>query len=130
MYATFYSVEYPLVPQEEAVTPEGTVGKVDRLIKRENSMALNDSGVVCKFSRNFTTTERDEVLFDADFSRLLAVRARIVTLERHFNNQRGFDREDDRLPYELPEFDTALDEYYEGRGCCSDGVVPQRRISE
>jgi len=35
-------------------------------------MALNDSGVVCKFSRDFMTPERYELLFDADFEELLA----------------------------------------------------------
>ena len=128
MYATFYSVEYPLVPQEQAVDPEGTVGKADVLIERENLMALNDSGVVCKFSRDYMTPERYEMLFGADFEELLAVGARTVTLERHFNNQRGFDRSDDRLPYELPDFEAALDEYYDARGWTDDGVVPEGHV--
>ncbi|MFC6823499.1 aldehyde ferredoxin oxidoreductase family protein [Halopelagius fulvigenes] len=128
MYATFYSVEYPLVPQEQAVDPKGTVGKADVLAEREDLMALNDSGVVCKFSRDYMTPERYEMLFGADFEDLLDVGARTVTLERHFNNQRGFDRDDDRLPYDLPEFEAALDEYYEVRGWTDDGVVPDGRV--
>ncbi|QIB75550.1 aldehyde ferredoxin oxidoreductase [Halogeometricum borinquense] len=128
MYATFYSVEYPLVPQDQAVDPEGTLGKADTLIERENLMALNDSGVVCKFSRDYMTPERYEALFGADFEDLLNVGARTVTLERHFNNQRGFDRDNDRLPYELPDFETALDEYYAARGWTNDGVVPDSRV--
>ncbi|RYJ14286.1 aldehyde ferredoxin oxidoreductase [Halogeometricum borinquense] len=128
MYATFYSVEYPLVPQDQAVDPEGTLGKADTLIERENLMALNDSGVVCKFSRDYMTPERYETLFGVDFEDLLNVGARTVTLERHFNNQRGFNRDDDRLPYELPDFETALDEYYAARGWTNDGIVPDSRV--
>ncbi len=68
-------------------------------------MALNDTSVVCKFSRDYMTLERYEMLFGADFEDLLAVGDRIVTLERHFNNQQGFDRVDDAdLPYDLPDF--------------------------
>ncbi|MFB6122079.1 MAG: aldehyde ferredoxin oxidoreductase family protein [Haloferacaceae archaeon] len=128
MYATFYSVEYPLVPQEEGMDPTGTLGKATRLVHREDLMALCDSGVVCKFSRDFMNPERFEALFGADFDDLLAVGARTVTLERHFNNQRGFDRSDDRLPYELPDFEAALDEYYEARGWRDDGTVPEAAL--
>ncbi|MFT4947368.1 MAG: aldehyde:ferredoxin oxidoreductase [Natronomonas sp.] len=130
MYATFYSVEYPLVPEEAALDPTGTVGKADRLIRRENLMALNDSGVVCKFSRDYMNAERYEALFDADFDELLAVGSRVVALERHFNNQRGFDRSDDTLPYDLPDFERALDEYYDARGWREDGTVPEAALPD
>ncbi|CAI50873.1 aldehyde ferredoxin oxidoreductase (plasmid) [Natronomonas pharaonis DSM 2160] len=130
MYATFYSVEYPLVPDEDALDPNGTLGKADRLVHRENLMALNDSGVICKFSRDYMNPERYEALFDADFEELLDVGARTVTLERHFNNQRGFDRKaDNALPYDLPDLEQALDEYYETRGWV-DGVVPEENVPE
>ncbi|WP_411968903.1 aldehyde ferredoxin oxidoreductase family protein [Haloferax sp. YSSS75] len=128
MYTTFYSLEYPLVPKEQGLEPEGTLGKASHVVERENLMALNDSGVVCKFSRDFMSPERYEALFDADFEELLAVGSRTVTLERHFNNQRGFDRSDDRLPYDLPDFEAALDEYYEARGWTDDGVVPDAAL--
>jgi aldehyde:ferredoxin oxidoreductase len=128
MYATFYSVEYPLVPQEDAMDPSGTLGKATRLVERENLMALCDSGVVCKFSRDYMNPERFEALFGAAFEDLLDVGARTVTLERHFNNQRGFDRSDDALPYELPDFDEALDEYYTVRGWRDDGTVPESAL--
>jgi aldehyde:ferredoxin oxidoreductase len=129
MYSTFYSVEYPLVDPDEALEPEGTVGKSDTLVDREDLMAFNDSGVVCKFSRSYMSRERYEALFGADYEDLLEVGARTVTLERHFNNQRGFDRDDDELPYDLPDFETALDEYYEARGW-NDGVVPEDALPE
>ncbi|MFB6069649.1 MAG: aldehyde ferredoxin oxidoreductase family protein [Halanaeroarchaeum sp.] len=128
LYATFYSVEYPLVDKEEALPPEGTLGKVDRLIERENQMALADSGVLCKFSRDAMNEERYERLFDADFGDLLDVGSRTVTLERHFNNQRGFDRSDDVLPYDIPDFEEALEEYYEARGMTENGVVPESAV--
>ena len=128
MYATFYSVEYPLVAEEHAVDPQGTLGKAETLVERENLMALNDSGVVCKFSRDYMTPERYELLFDADYEELLAVGADTVALERRFNNARGFDRSDDSLPYELPDFETALDKYYDLRGWTADGVVPERQV--
>ena len=129
MYATFYSVEYPLVDAEEAVDPEGTLGKADVLIERENLMALNDSGVVCKFSRDYMSPERYEALFGADFEELLEVGARTVTLERHFNNRRGFDADDDTLPYDLPDLEAGIEEYYDARGW-DDGVVPEAALPD
>ncbi|WP_144906049.1 aldehyde ferredoxin oxidoreductase family protein [Halobellus captivus] len=130
MYATFYSVEYPLVPSDQAMEPRGFEGKAERLVERENLMALNDSGVVCKFSRDYMLPERYEMLFGADFEELLAVGDRTVTLERHFNNQRGFDDGDDCLPYadDLPGFKDALEEYYEVRNWNTDGTVPSTAL--
>jgi aldehyde:ferredoxin oxidoreductase len=75
------------------------------------------------------TPERFEGLFGADYTDLLDVGSRVVDLERHFNNQRGIDRSDDRLPYSLPDFEAALDEYYERRGWTDDGVVPEGRVN-
>jgi aldehyde:ferredoxin oxidoreductase len=129
MYATFYSVEYPLVDPDAAMDPTGMDGKAERLVERENLMALNDSGIVCKFSRDYMTPERYEALFGAEFADLLAVGARTVTLERHFNNQRGFDRADDTLPYDIPDFERGLEAYYDARGWV-DGVVPEDALPE
>jgi len=131
MYATFYSVEYPLVPTDQAMPMTGFEGKADRLVERENLMALNDAGVVCKFSRDYMNPERYEQLFGADYEELLAVGSRIVELERHFNNRRGFDRRDDTLPYadQLDGFDAALEEYYDRRGWTAEGVVPDERVA-
>ncbi len=130
MYATFYAFEYPLVGKDEAVDPEGLAGKAPKVARQEDKRALEDCGIVCRFSRDFMTDERWAALFDADFEDLLDVGARVVELERHFNNQRGFDRTHDDLPYELPEFETALDEYYEARGWNDDGTVPEENLSE
>ena len=56
----------------------------------------------------------------------MAVGARCVERERHFNNQRGRDIEDDEVPYadELPDLGSARAEYYELRGWSDDGMVP------
>ncbi len=127
MYATFYSVEYPLVPEEDALDPNGANGKADALVERENLMALNDTGIVCKFSRDYMTPERYEALFGADFEELLDVGSRTVTLERHFNNQRGFDAGDDTLPYDVPGLQEGIKEYYDARGW-ENGVVPESAL--
>ncbi|WP_152039883.1 aldehyde ferredoxin oxidoreductase family protein [Salinigranum salinum] len=128
MYATFYAVEYPLVDKDQAMAPAGLDAKPRRLIDRENHHAVLDSGVVCKFSRGFVTDERLAELLGASFDDLMAVGSRVVDLERHFNNQRGFDRADDALPYDLPGFDAALDDYYEARGWTASGTVPDARV--
>ena len=129
LYSTFYEREYPLVGEEKAFPPEGLDGKPAALVEKENTNAVLDSGVICRFSRDFVDEERLSTLFDTDWSNLLDVGGRIVDLERHFNNRRGFDREDDRLPYELPGFDAALEEYYENRGWTSAGTVPEETMS-
>jgi len=123
MYATFYAWEYPLVDAEDAFPPEGTEGKVPELVRQENARALEDCGIVCRFSRGTMTPERFEQLFDADWERLQRVGARVIALERHFNNQRGMDRDDDDLPYEIPGFEASLGEYYAERGWNDDGTV-------
>jgi aldehyde:ferredoxin oxidoreductase len=129
MYSTFYAWEYPLVGRDEAFDPEGLDGKPPALVEQENRRALEDAGVVCRFSRGMQSVDRLETLFGADYEDLLDVGHRIVTLERHFNNQRGFDRGDDDLPYELPGFEAALDEYYAARGWNEDGTVPDQAVA-
>jgi len=129
LYSTFYEREYPLVGEEKAFPPEGLDGKPAALVEKENTNAVLDSGVICRFSRDFVDEERLSTLFDTDWPHLLDVGGRIVDLERHFNNRRGFDREEDRLPYDLPGFEAALDEYYENRGWTSAGIVPDEQVS-
>jgi aldehyde:ferredoxin oxidoreductase len=125
MYSTFYAWEYPLVGNEDAFPQEGFEGKPEAIITQENARALEDCGVVCRFSRGVMNPDRYEKLFSADYEELLDVGARVVELEREFNNQRGFDREDDTLPYvdQLDGFEDALSEYYEKRGWNDDGTV-------
>ena len=130
MYATFYAWEYPLVDKEEAFPAEGLEDKPPAVAKQENARAVEDCGVVCRFSRGMMTPERYEALFGTDYEDLLEIGERVVELERHFNNQRGFDRSDDDLPYDIPGFEDALDEYYEVRGWNDDGTVPRDNVAD
>ncbi|QRV16663.1 aldehyde ferredoxin oxidoreductase family protein [Haloterrigena salifodinae] len=128
MYAEFYPYEYPLVDADDAFDKSGLEGKPPAIVEHENINAIKDSAVVCKFSRDFITEERFEILLDADYEDLLALGGTVVSLERHFNNQRGFDRSDDTLPYEIPDFEQGLEEYYDERGWEDDGTVPADRF--
>lgn len=129
MFTTMYAWEYPLIDGEDAYDPTGLAGKPKMVITQENARALEDCGIICRFSRSFMTPERFEGLFSADYEMLLAVGSKIVDLERHFNNQRGVSREDDTLPYSLPDFEAALDEYYERRGWTDKGIVPTEHVN-
>ncbi|MFB6236729.1 MAG: aldehyde ferredoxin oxidoreductase family protein [Halopenitus sp.] len=124
MYGEFYPYEYPLVDEEQALDPSGLEGKPPKLAEKENRNAVLDSAVVCKFSRGTITDERLATLLDADYDELLEMGGRVVELERAFNNARGFDRDDDVLPYDIEGLDVALDEYYAFRGWNADGTVP------
>jgi aldehyde:ferredoxin oxidoreductase len=127
MHATFYAWEYPLVDREDAFPQSGLDGKPPAVARQENARALEDCGVLCRFSRGTMTPDRLAALFDADYEALLDVGARVVDLERAFNNRRGFDAGDDDLPYrdEIEgDLDAAIAEYYEARGWREDGVVP------
>ncbi|NKE35199.1 aldehyde ferredoxin oxidoreductase [Natronococcus sp. JC468] len=129
MYAEFYPYEYPLVDSERAFEKEGLEDKPPKVVELENVNAIKDSAVLCKFSRDFVDEDRLSTLLDADYEELLEIGGAVVSLERHFNNQRGFDRADDALPYELPDFDAALSEYYEVRGWNDDGTVADDQLS-
>ncbi|RAW46625.1 aldehyde ferredoxin oxidoreductase [Halorubrum sp. 48-1-W] len=124
MYSAFLSLEY-----NGEVDPEGLEGKPELLIERENRQVVRDSGIFCAFSSSYVDDDAKAELLDVDFADLLAMGDRVVELERHFNNRRGFDRGDDRLPYDLPGFESALDEYYELRGWNSDGTVPAGHVA-
>ncbi|WP_336343555.1 aldehyde ferredoxin oxidoreductase family protein [Halalkalicoccus ordinarius] len=128
LYGSMYTHEYPLVSPDAAFDPEGFEGKPERLVRKENHNALLDSAIVCRFSRDVVSEDRLAALLDADYEALLAVGERVVDLERRFNNERGFDRVDDSLPYDLPGFEAALSEYYSMRGWGDDGTVPPGRV--
>ncbi len=129
MYSTFYAWEYPLVGKDDAFPPDGLEGKAPSIVEQEGRRAIEDCGVLCRFSRGEQSVERLEAMFDTDYDTLLEIGEEIVTLERHFNNQRGFDRSDDTLPYELPGFEAALDEYYDAHGWNDDGTVPEDAVA-
>jgi aldehyde:ferredoxin oxidoreductase len=129
MYAEMYQLEYPLVAPDQALDSDGVEGKSERLIEMENKNAVHDSGVLCKFAFSSMTHERYARLFDTDWATIQEVGGRIVELERHFNNERGFDRaDDDDLPYELEGLDEELSNYYELRGWNDDGTVPDANV--
>jgi aldehyde:ferredoxin oxidoreductase len=127
MYSTTLRVEY-----SGEVDPEGLDGKPEIVRRREDHAAFRDSGIVCAFAggTDLVTEDQHEILFGCDYEDLLAVGSRVVELERHFNNKRGKNREDDTLPYEIPGIEDALDEYYELRGWNDDGTVPDETVAE
>ncbi|WP_458210912.1 aldehyde ferredoxin oxidoreductase family protein [Haladaptatus sp. NG-SE-30] len=127
MYSTTLRVEY-----SGEVDPEGLDGKPEIVRRREDHAAFRDSGIVCAFAggTGLINEEQHEILFGCDYEDLLAVGSRVVELERHFNNKRGKNREDDTLPYDLPGIEAALDEYYELRGWNDDGTVPDETVAE
>ena len=125
MYATMLSLEY-----DGEIPAEGLDGKPEVLVEQENRNAVRDSAIICAFSRDYISDEALETLLDADMDDILAVGSRVIELERHFNNKRGMDREDDAVPYDLPDFESALKEYYELRGWNDDGTVPDETVAE
>ena len=127
MYSTFYAWEYPLVESEAAFPKEGLEGKAPAVARQENARALEDCGIICRFSRSIMSPDRLEALFDAGYEDLLDVGARVVELERAFNNRRGFSAADDDLPYREHiegDLDAAIAEYYDVRGWTENGIVP------
>ena len=123
MYAGMHSGEY-----EGVRDPEGTLGKAEDLVELENRNAIRDSAIVCAFAGDYVTDDRLAQLLDTTYEDLLEIGAKTVERERHFNNRRGKDAADDRLPYEVPDIDEAVREYYEVRGLTADGRIPSDRI--
>ena len=125
MYGTILSLEYG-----GDLDPEGTAGKAPVVVEHENRNAIRDSAIRCAFSGDHLTDEQLEILLDTDMETLIEIGGRVIELERHFNNQRGMDASDDRLPYDLPDLAESIQEYYEVRGWNPDGTVPDERIGE
>ncbi|GAB7021354.1 aldehyde ferredoxin oxidoreductase C-terminal domain-containing protein [Halostagnicola bangensis] len=126
MYSTTLADEYG-----GDVDPRGTAGKAELVVENENRNAFRDSGVICQFGvGRAVESDRFEALFDAEYDDILEVGARIVELERHFRNQRGHGGEEDRLPYDLPDLESSIEEYYELRGWNDDGTVPSGTVAE
>ncbi|MFO7926291.1 MAG: aldehyde ferredoxin oxidoreductase C-terminal domain-containing protein [Halobacteriota archaeon] len=123
MYSVILRLEY-----NGDIDREGTLGKAETLVEWENHAAFRDTGVVCAFGDGYITDDHLEELFDTDYEELLSVGAEAVVRERHFNNQRAFDSADDGLPYELPDLDAAIGEYYDARGWNEDGTVPDGAV--
>jgi len=125
MYSTTMIPEY-----NGDIDPEGTRGKAEHVIENENRNAVRDSGVICQFGIGRIIVEDTfEQLFDADWDEIQSVGGRIVEMERHFANKRGYGRDRDVLPYDLPDLDASISEYYELRGWNDDGTVPSDAVS-
>ncbi|WP_430505299.1 aldehyde ferredoxin oxidoreductase C-terminal domain-containing protein [Haloparvum sp. PAK95] len=124
MYAGMLGPEY-----SGEIDPEGTLGKSELLVKKENRNVIRDSGVVCAFAGDYVTDDRLEQLLDHPYEELLEIGARTIERERHFNNQRGKDVTDDDLPYDIPDLEDAVQEYYEERGLREDGTIPDDRVA-
>jgi aldehyde:ferredoxin oxidoreductase len=127
MYSTTLRNEY-----DGEVDPETLEGKPELVMRNENHAAFRDSGVICAFAAGtgHVSEETLEELFQADYEEMQALGAKVVELERHFNNKRGMDRDDDSLPYDLPGMEEALDEYYDLRGWGRDGIVADDVVGE
>jgi aldehyde:ferredoxin oxidoreductase len=124
MYSKIHNLEY-----EGTIPADGLDGKASLVADFEDLKAVNDSAVICKFSRGALSEERYQRLFGTEYETLLDRGSEIVELERHFNNQRGFDRTDDVLPYQIDGLTDALDEYYAYRGWTADGIVPDENVA-
>jgi aldehyde:ferredoxin oxidoreductase len=132
MYSAMNIYEY--FQADEQSTLEG---KPDLLPEVENQKAVNDTAIFCRFSRNHVLEawdgedhrDRYTALLDASYEDLMDLGGRIVELERHFNNQRGYDRAADTLPYDIPGIEDGLDRYYDLRGWNQDGTVPEDNVA-
>jgi aldehyde:ferredoxin oxidoreductase len=121
----------------QAEDPSTLEGKADVLPEVENQKAVNDSAIFCRFSRNHVLEtwdgedhrDRYTALLDASYEELMDLGSRIVELERHFNNQRGYDRTADTLPYDIPGLEAGIDRYYDLRDWNRDGTVPDEAIA-
>ncbi|MEM4781379.1 MAG: aldehyde ferredoxin oxidoreductase C-terminal domain-containing protein, partial [Halalkalicoccus sp.] len=90
MYGGMLTLEYG-----GDLDPEGTLGKAERLVHEENRRVIRDSGIVCAFASDYVTNDRLSTLLDTEYERLLEIGARTVARERHFNNRRRKDADND-----------------------------------
>jgi aldehyde:ferredoxin oxidoreductase len=141
-------------------------GKVNRLIAEkgrgkmvmgmEDSYAIIDSLVVCKFSRGTYYKEFEDMAklysvvtgYPMTPEELRRAGERINNLGRLFNIREGLGRKDDTLPYKVmhnpitdegpskgavftqAELDLLLDDYYEARGWTKQGVPTVEKLKE
>jgi aldehyde:ferredoxin oxidoreductase len=124
LYSTTYKDEYNHELRKEVK------GKAKLVIKNENRNAVLDSLGLCKFSTSFY---QDEEYLDimsiyldrkVSYDEFQGIGAKIVDLERAFNNKRGFDSKDDVLPkrVSIPDLEIELKEYYNLRNWSEEGV--------
>jgi aldehyde:ferredoxin oxidoreductase len=141
-------------------------GKVNRLIAEkgrgklvkgmEDSYAVIDSLVVCKFSRGTYFKEWEDMSklysvvtgYEMTPDELKLAGERINNIGRVFNVREGLGRKDDTLPYMVmhnpipdegpskgavftqAELDLLLDDYYEARGWTKEGIPTEQKLKE
>jgi aldehyde:ferredoxin oxidoreductase len=141
-------------------------GKVNRLIAEkgrgkmvsgmEDSYALIDSFIVCKFSRGTYYKEMEDMAklytlvtgYEMTPEELKRAGERINNVGRLFNVREGLGRKDDNLPWKVmhdpipdegpskgafvtqAELDLLLDDYYEARGWTKEGVPTKEKLKE
>jgi aldehyde:ferredoxin oxidoreductase len=141
-------------------------GKVDRLKAEkgrgkmvrdmEDTYALIDSLIVCKFSRGTYYKELEDMAklyslvtgYDMTAEELKKAGERINTIARLINIREGLGRKDDTLPWKVmnmpipedgpvkgavvtqDELDLLLDDYYASRGWTLEGVPTTKKLKE
>jgi aldehyde:ferredoxin oxidoreductase len=122
----------------------------------EDTYALIDSLIVCKFARGTFYKELDDMAklynlvtgIDMTPEELKRSGERINTIARLINIREGFSRKDDTLPWKVmnmpipddgpvkgafvsqEELDLLLDDYYESRGWTVEGVPTAEKLKE
>lgn len=126
------------------IDPAMVTGKAGFLVVLQNSYAVEDSLVVCKFAGFALTGEYYARLLSAatgeDYTSqdLQIIGERIWNLERLYNQRAGFTRGDDTLPPRLldrgpdgrPVLDAMLDEYYRARGWTAEGIPTDKKLKQ
>ena len=130
--------------------PLVTEGKAELLKLFQDLTGLVDSSDICLFSTfgiglpEISSMLRNAIGVDLSDEEFLKVGERIWNLERMFNLEAGFTKEDDTLPPRLleegvtsgpakgkvAELDIMLKEYYEVRGWNKDGIPTEEKLDE
>ena len=130
--------------------PLVTEGKAELLKLFQDLTGLVDSSDICLFSTfgiglpEISSMLRNAIGVDLPDEEFLKVGERIWNLERMFNLEAGFTKEDDTLPPRLleesvttgpakgkvAELDVMLEEYYKVRGWDKDGIPTEEKLDE
>lgn len=130
--------------------PLVTEGKAELLKLFQDLTGLVDSSDICLFSTfgiglpEISSMLRNAIGVDLSDEEFLKVGERIWNLERMFNLEAGFTKEDDTLPPRLleesvtsgpakgkvAELDVMLEEYYKVRGWNKDGIPTEEKLDE
>lgn len=130
--------------------PLVTEGKAELLKLFQDLTGLVDSSDICLFTTfgiglpEISNMLRNTIGVDLPDEEFLKVGERIWNLERMFNLEAGFTKEDDTLPPRLldegvttgpakgkvAELDVMLEEYYEVRGWDKDGIPTEEKLDE